>query len=100
MNNEPSSTPEITVRHNAAEHRFEAFVAGHLSVVEYALSDEAVTFTHTLVPVELRGRGIAEKLVRAGLNWAETKHLKVVPTCSYVAVFVQRHPEFHGLLRP
>lgn len=104
----PTSTPfssapfgpgEIDVRHNAAAHRFEAVVEGHRSVAEYELVDDTVVFTHTFVPPDLRGRGVAEKLVRTALEWARVEKRHVVPSCSYVARFIERHVEFRSLLR-
>lgn len=89
-----------TVQHNLADHRFESLVDGQLSICEYEMMDDKMVFTHTVVPPELRGRGIAEELVRAGLADARTRHLKVVPACSYVAKFVERHREFQDLLAP
>lgn len=88
----------ITVTHNEAEHRYEATVDGLLSVCEYELVDDKIVFTHTLVPPELRGRGIAEQLVRPALADARAAGRKVVPACSYVAVFIQRHREYQDLL--
>ena len=88
----------ITVSHNEAEHRYEATVDGLLSVCEYELVDDKIVFTHTLVPPELRGRGIAEQLVRPALADARAAGRKVVPACSYVAVFIQRHREYQDLL--
>ncbi len=86
------------VTHNAAAHRYEAMVEGHLSICEYELVDAKRVFTHTVVPPELRGRGIAEKLVRVALADARTAGCKVVPACSYVAKFIERHKEFADLL--
>ena len=88
----------ISVIHNEAEQSYEATVDGLVSVCEYELADNRMVFTHTMVPPELRGRGIAEELVRAGLADARAKGLKVVPACSYVAVFIRRHPEFQDLV--
>ncbi len=93
-----SEPAEIVVRHNPSAHRFEATVEGHLAVAEYALEGERVVFTHTFVPPELRGRGIAEKLVRPALAWARAEQRRVVPACSYVATFIARHDEFKDLL--
>ncbi|WP_438482213.1 GNAT family N-acetyltransferase [Oleiharenicola lentus] len=93
------STPvPIEVLHNVAANRFEATVDGHLSVCDYAIDESLMIFTHTLVPSELRGRGIAEQLVRAGLAEARAKKFKVVPACSYVAKFIERHAEYQDLL--
>ena len=89
---------DIGVRHNPEANRFEAEVEGTLSVADYQLRDREMIMTHTFVPPEMRGRGIAEKLVRTALEYAETQQLRVVPACSYVAAFIQRHPEFHRLV--
>jgi predicted GNAT family acetyltransferase len=88
----------VAVQHNAAAHRYEALVDGHLSICEYELAGGRMVFTHTVVPPELRGRGIAEKLVRAVLADARQAGRKVVPECSYVAKFIERHKEYQPLL--
>ncbi len=88
----------IPVRHNPAALRFEAVVDGHLSVCEYEDVGDRRVFTHTLVPPALRGRGVAEQLVRAALADARAAGLKVVPACSYVARFIDRHAESQDLL--
>ncbi|MBI2813711.1 MAG: N-acetyltransferase [Opitutae bacterium] len=88
----------LAVTHNAAAHRYEAMVDGHLSVCEYELAEGRMIFTHTVVPPELRGRGIAEKLVRAALAEARATGRRVVPQCSYVERFIQGHKEYQVLL--
>jgi predicted GNAT family acetyltransferase len=88
----------IPVRHNVAAHTYEAVVDGHRSVCDYELADGKMVFTHTFVPPELRGRGIAEQLVRTALADARQSGRKVVPACSYVAVFIQRNKEYQDLL--
>lgn len=96
MSSNPS--PDVTVQHNAAAGRFEAVIGDHTAVAEYVIHGGRVVFTHTFVPNELRGRGLAEQLVRAGLAWARAERRKVIPQCSYVATFIERHPEFQDLL--
>jgi predicted GNAT family acetyltransferase len=54
---------------------------------------DALVFDHTFVPESLRGQGIAEKLVEAGVAYARAQGLKVVPACSYVRRLFERHPE-------
>ena len=93
-----SSDAEIAVQHNEAESRFEATVDGHLAECEYLRQQGTIAFTHTFVPPELRGRGLAEKLARAALEYARQQKLTVVPACSYVAAYVRRHPEYASLL--
>jgi predicted GNAT family acetyltransferase len=66
---------------------------GGEAVLEYALSPGVVDFHHTYVPPVARGRGVAERLVRDGLAWARSEDLRVIPSCSYVASYLRRHPE-------
>jgi len=83
----------IDVRHNIVAQRFEATVAGKLCRADYRRSGHELQMIHTEVPVEARGRGIAGELVRAALAYADEERLDVVPLCSYVRAFLQRHPE-------
>lgn len=93
-----SSATSGSVWHNRAESRFEVGVDGHLAVAEYEVRGGEWVMTHTFVPGELRGRGLAEQLVRAALEHARAEKLRVVPACSYVAKFIERHPEYRTLL--
>lgn len=97
MSDQPASP--VVVAHNLAAHRFEAQVDGHLAVAEYERDGTRLIMTHTFVPPELRGRGLAEKLVRPALDFARIEGLTVVPACSYVAAFIQRHAEYQALLQ-
>jgi predicted GNAT family acetyltransferase len=94
----PAAPDDIAVTHNEAESRFETFVQGELSVCDYQLQGSRMIFTHTYVPTTLRGRGIAQKLVTTALEHAKENNLKVVPACSYVDVFIQRHRDYQPLL--
>ncbi|HVU33924.1 MAG TPA: GNAT family N-acetyltransferase [Opitutaceae bacterium] len=90
----PNEGSPTKVTHNPGANRFEASVDGHLCVADYQIRAGEIAFTHTFVPPELRGRGIAEKLVRAALEYAKAERLRVVPECSYVASFIRRHREY------
>ena len=93
-----SEEKRVNVRHNEPERRFEAELDGHISVADYERRENTMVLTRTYVPPELRGRGIAEKVVRAALEHARQENLKVVPACSYVAAFFERNPEYSSLL--
>jgi uncharacterized protein len=88
----------INVVHNAEASRFEAQVEGLLAVAEYRLDPGAITFTHTRVPAELGGRGIATRLIEAGLAFARERGLEVIPLCSFVAAYMRKHPAVQDLL--
>lgn len=87
------------IRNNEEESRFETTVDGQVAFAAYDLEDpDRIVFTHTIVPEALSGRGIANQLVKHGLEHAREKKLTVVPQCSFVAAYVQRHPEYGELL--
>ena len=88
-----------SVQHYPAEHRY-ALQGDHAeAVLTYEQEEQVVTITHTFVPVELRGQGIAEQLVRAALADARASQQTIVPQCSYVARFIEKHTEFQDLVQ-
>lgn len=95
MSQDPGA--DVAVRHDASASRFTTTVDGHEGFVEYTDSDGVLTITHTIVPSEIGGRGIAGQLVRAALEHARSVGLKVVPRCSYAADYFERHPEYADL---
>lgn len=86
-----------SIRHDAAHHRFTTEVDGHAAVLDYVPGDSAIAITHTGVPREIGGRGIAAQLVRAALLHARNEGLRVDPQCSYADAWMRRHPEFDAL---
>lgn len=88
----------ISVTHDTAHSRYTATVDGVLCVLDYLLQDGVMTITHTGVPNEVGGRGIAAELTRVALDSARAQGLKVRPSCSYAAVYMRRHPEYNDLL--
>lgn len=88
----------MDVRNNEARNRYELEVDGALAIAEYRLRPGRITFTHTEVPDALEGRGIGSKLVRAALDDARARGLKVVPLCPFVKRYIEKHPEFRDLL--
>lgn len=91
------ATPELDIQHLPDSGRFEAMVEGLRCEVDYQLTPGQMHITHTGVPRQLEGRGIAAALVGHALGWARSQRLKVNPVCSYVAVYLKRHPEWHDL---
>jgi uncharacterized protein len=89
--------PTSPVVHNQAKSRFEMKLGGQLAVAEYRREGDRMLFTHTEVPPQFRGHGLAEKVVLFGLDVARRQNLQVVPLCSYVARVLQRHPEYRKL---
>ncbi|MFA7534874.1 MAG: GNAT family N-acetyltransferase [Desulfuromonadales bacterium] len=85
------------VGNNPAKKRFEVEANGALAFLEYELEEGAITLVHTEVPPELEGQGLAGKIVKAALAYAESRGLKVIPRCPFVAGYIARHKEFEHL---
>jgi predicted GNAT family acetyltransferase len=94
-----SATGSLVVVHQPESGRFEIRIGDMLAVAEYVRGVDELVLTRTFVPPALRGRGLAETLVRAALDFARAERLRVIPACSYVAAFVDRHPELVAPLR-
>jgi len=89
----------IEVTHNEAENRFEVWVDGQLSKLDYNQHDNTIVMTHVGVHPDQRGQGIAAKLAQVGLEYAREKKLRVIPMCSYVAAYIRKHPEYMELTK-
>ncbi|MEP7137323.1 MAG: GNAT family N-acetyltransferase [Chloroflexota bacterium] len=90
---------KLEVIQNPGEKRFETWIDGKLSKLDYIEDDKNFVITHVGVQPELRGQGIAGKITQVGLEYAKGKSLRVVPMCSYAAAYIRRHPEYAELTR-
>jgi predicted GNAT family acetyltransferase len=90
----------VTVEHDPAKSRWVARVGDAIAVADYMRDGETITFTHTFVPPEIEGQGVANKLVRAALDDARARGLRIAPLCQFVRVYMRRHREYDDLLAP
>jgi predicted GNAT family acetyltransferase len=88
---------DYTIIHNEKKSRFELSVEGHLAHLDYIRGDGSLDMNHTLVPKALEGRGIGSALARFALDYAVANDLKVIPTCPFIKVFIDRHPVYQPL---
>ena len=88
----------LQVTHDAAAHRFVMAMQGQEAFLAYRPHGSELDFYQTFVPESFRGRGVAERLVGAGYEYAKAKGLTVRPTCPYVSgAYLKRHPEHETL---
>lgn len=78
--------------------RFVLDVDGQEVYVLYAEDKQTLDLYSTYTPPKLRGQGLAEKVVLAAFEYAQEKNLKVIPSCWYVRVFIDKHPEFQNIV--
>ena len=86
------------VRDNNVLSRFELDADGVTAVANYQLAGKVMTFTHTEVPPHARHEGIASRLIEEALKAARARGLKIVPRCSFVRAYLDKHPEDNDLL--
>ena len=83
---------------NESQSQFELEINRHIAFLEYYKEGNKIFMTHTEAPEPLRGTGAASKLVALAMQHAKDNNLTVVPLCSYVAKYVNNHPEWHEIL--
>ncbi|WP_397532589.1 DUF924 family protein [Roseateles sp.] len=90
----------MEITHNEHRQCFETWVDGHRCELDYRIEPGRLIITHTGTAPELRGRGLAALLAEQALRWAAPLGLHLVPACSYVQVYIERHPQWLRLLEP
>ena len=86
------------VTDNVSRRRFELEEEGETAFVTYVVEGERMTLTHTIVPPEIEGRGVGSRLVHGALDAVRERGLKVVPQCSFVRGYIERHEEYRDLV--
>ena len=84
---------EITHEMSGKRGRYVAPVEGAdpAELTTFELRPGVLVADHTFVPVEARGKGIAQALVERLFADARKGGLRIVPGCSYVRSYAARH---------
>jgi uncharacterized protein len=70
-----------------------------LAELTYArANDLLIIVDHTEVDPDLRGKGIARKLLAAAVNWARENHIRIKPTCSFAVAQFARDQSIRDVL--
>jgi predicted GNAT family acetyltransferase len=83
---------------NEVENQYEFHIGTFVAKIEYIRKGNRIYLTHTEVPAELEGQGIASDLVKKVLADIQQKELKVVPLCPFADKYIKRHPEWEFLI--
>ncbi|AFM14888.1 putative acetyltransferase [Mycolicibacterium chubuense NBB4] len=85
----------------AEADRFSISVGGRTAgFTEFIDHGKQRIFPHTEIGDDFEGRGLATILVRGALEATRDAGLRIVPVCSMVAGFIDKHPEFGDLVDP
>lgn len=87
--------------HDEEDLRFYMAFEGEDAELTYTYPEtEVMDFDHTYVPEECRGQGMADKLVKCGLEYARSNSYKIIASCPVVEAYIQRHPEYQEMVHP
>ena len=95
------NTMDPKVIHNQEAHRYELWLEDkRIGLADYSLMPGERHFVHTEVDSDQQNKGYAADLMREALADVRSNSKdKVVPVCSYVVMYMKRHPETHDLLK-
>ncbi len=88
----------LEVKNNPEKGRFEIQLDDQVGVLQYEKEGDTYIYTHTGVPTEYGGQGIAQKLAKAALDTAQAEGAKIVPICPFVQSYVKKHPEYQPMV--
>lgn len=87
------------ITHNPTAQRFITTIDGTTAYLAYDIVDDhTLNYNHTIVPAELGGRGVGSALATFALDYAKDHHKTIVPSCSFVARFIEKNPQYQTLL--
>jgi len=86
------------VRDNTALAPFELDDGGVTAFLTYTFAGNVITLVHTETPVAARGRGLASRLIEGVLQTARARGRKVMPVCSFVRAYLDKHSEYRDLV--
>lgn len=97
-----TETTDVTITHEGDRQRgrYVARVAGsdHTGHLDWiADGDDVRIATHTLVPPQIGGRGVAAQLVKAMVADARAHGFRIDPQCSYVEAMFRRNSDWANL---
>ena len=87
------------IQHDPKEKKFFAETEGEEARLLYRETEnKEMDLYSTFVPPAGRGQGLAKKLVEAAIEYAESRDFKIIPSCSYVKTYFDKHQERQKLL--
>ena len=87
------------VEHDGQRQRFFSRLSEGEAYLSYERGgDGTLDLQHTVVPEPARRRGVGESLVRAALDHARAEGARIVPSCPFVAAYLEEHPEEQALV--
>jgi predicted GNAT family acetyltransferase len=93
----------MVVRDNPERSRYELLVEDRLvGIADYVVDGrgegDVLVFPHTVIDAERRGQGLGAILVGGALDDVRKQGKTVVPSCWFVAEFIEQNADYADLL--
>ena len=91
---------EIKHTNNESKGVFELYYDGKKAgLMTYSWAgDDKFIIDHTEVDEAYGGKGLGKDLVKAGVEYAREKNVKVIPLCPFAKKVIAKTPEFQDVL--
>ena len=91
---------EIKHTNNELKGVFELYYdGGKAGLMTYSWAgDDKFIIDHTEVDKAYGGKGLGKDLVKAGVEYAREKNVKVIPLCPFAKKVIAKTPEFQDVL--
>ena len=94
-----TNVPPVEFRNDAEHGRYVLEEDGKTAArTEYQDRHDRLFFAHTEVDPAYEGQGLAGQLVEQALDDVRRLGRTIVPLCSYVRGWIERHPEYDDLV--
>ena len=92
----------MLIQHRSLESKGAFFLEADgetVAELDYNLrAEDQMIIEHTEVDKQLRGQDIGYQLVEAAVEYARSKHYKILPVCPFAAAVFQKKPELQDVL--
>lgn len=68
-----------------------------LAEITWTMLSDVMVVDHTFVSPDLRGQGVAKKLLDRAAGYAREQEFKIEPICSYVVTAFDRYEEYNDV---
>lgn len=90
---------KFNIKHDTKTQKFYTVIGGKECTLKYEkINDHLYNFKLLFVPKNLRGQGIAGRVMEFALAYAKKNMIKVKASCSYVKEYLDVHMEHTELI--
>lgn len=94
-------TSDAPVQHERTGTRGAFFIdrdGRRLAEMTYTATPSIAIIDHTEVDEALRGTGASARLVRAAVDWARARNVRILPLCPFARHVFDKTPEYADVL--